>query len=99
MVSPANPEVAEAYELVLTFSKVFGQQVMDMFSDDNAPTYPMIVVKDFEKLIKMPAGSRPIRTSSGLDFGYQALNDATETIRKQGLEAMGISEWDGPASN
>ena len=31
-----------------------------------------------------------------LDFGFQAINDATEPIRKAGLEAMGISEWDGP---
>jgi len=68
-----------------------------MFEDENAPTDPMIVVKDFEKLIDMAPGTRPLRTISGLDFGYQALNDAVEPIRKGGLEAMKISAWDGPS--
>lgn len=99
MISPGNPEAAADYQHVQAFGEGFGSQVMDMFADDNAPTDPMIVVKDFEKLINMPAGSRPLRTISGLDFGFQALNDASEVIRKQGLESMGISDWDGPSSN
>jgi hypothetical protein len=57
----------------------------------------MIVVKLFEDLINMPNGERPLRTIAGLDFGFQALNDAVEPIRKAGLEGMGISEWDGPS--
>lgn len=56
----------------------------------------MIVVKIFDDLINMPAGSRPIRTIAGLDFGFQALNDAVEPIRKGAIEAMGFAEWDGP---
>lgn len=56
----------------------------------------MLVVHDFEKLINMEKGTRPLRTISGLDFGFQALNDATEPIRKAGLEGMGVGDWDGP---
>ena len=97
MVAPKDAEVAAAYQHVVQFGEGFSTQVQGMFADENAPTDPMVVVKDFEKLIDMPAGNRPLRTISGLDFGYQALNDATEPIRKAGLEAMGISDWDGPA--
>ena len=71
---------------------------MTMFEDENAPTDPMIVVQIFEKLIDAAPGSRPLRTIAGLDFGFQALNDAAEPIRKAGLESMGIAEWDGPSA-
>jgi hypothetical protein len=56
----------------------------------------MIVVEIFDKLIKMPNGSRPLRTIAGMDFGFQSLNDAVEPIRKSSLEAFGVSDWDGP---
>ena len=52
----------------------------------------------FEKLIELPAGSRPLRTMVGLDFGLQALNDAVEPIRKGILESMGLADSDGPQS-
>jgi len=67
-----------------------------MYADENTPTDPMIVVKIFDDLINSPAGSRPIRTIAGLDFGFKALNDATEPIRKASLEGMGVADWDGP---
>ena len=96
VVNPSNPELAEAYQHVQAFNEGFGNNVMNMFADENAPTDPMIVVKDFEKLIDMPVGTRPLRTISGMDFGFQALNDAVEPIRKAGLAAMGVADWDGP---
>ena len=99
LVNPTDEEIAAAYQHVAEFGEGFANQVMSMFEDENAPTDPMIVVKDFEKLIDMPVGSRPLRTISGLDFGFQALNDASEPIRKAGLEAMGVSDWDGPKNN
>ena len=96
MVQPEDAEMAAAYQHVGGFFDGFGQQVQAMFADENAPTDPMIVVKIFDDLINMKPGSRPLRTIAGLDFGFQALNDATEPIRKAGLEGMGIGEWDGP---
>jgi len=91
-----NAEIATAYRHVDGFLDGFGNQAKSMFEDEDAPTDPMIVVKTYEKLIDMPAGSRPLRTIAGLDFGFQALNDVTEPIRKAGLAAMGLAEWDGP---
>jgi len=99
MTPPANPETAAAYQHVVEFGNGFTQQVMGLFEDENAPTDPMIVVKDFEKLINMENGTRPLRTISGLDFGLQAVNDAVEPIRKAALEGFGIPEWDGPKAS
>ena len=96
IVSPENGEVANAYEHVGAFFQGFQNQVMTAFADINAPTDPMLVVKSYEDLIDMPAGSRPLRTMVGLDFGLQSLNDAVEPIRKGILESMGLSEMDGP---
>lgn len=93
-----NAEISTAYKHVGDFMDGFGKQVKAMYEDENAPTDPMIVVQLFEKLIKMPVGSRPIRTIAGLDFGFQALNDATEPIRIGALQGMGIAQWDGPQS-
>ena len=96
LVPAADEEIATAYQHVQEFSEGFGEQVQNMYADENAPTDPMIVVRIFEDLINSPTGSRPMRTIAGMDFGYQALNDATEPIRKAGLEAMGLADWDGP---
>ena len=98
IINPEDKEIAAAYQHVGGFIDGFGQQVQEMYADENAPTDPMIVVEIFEQLIDMPSGSRPLRTIAGLDFGFQAINDAVEPIRKAGLEAMGISEWDGPTA-
>jgi len=97
IVPATNGGIASAYKHVGEFFDGFGKQVEGMFEDVNAPTDPMIVVKIFENLINSPAGSRPLRTIAGLDFGYQSLNDAVEPIRKAGLESMGIAAYDGPA--
>jgi len=96
MVPAKNEEIATAYNHVNEFFDGFGNQVTEMFEDKNPQTDPMVVVKTFENLINLPTGSRPLRTIAGLDFGFQALNDAVEPIRKQSLESMGISALDGP---
>jgi len=98
LVPSDSEEIAAAYQHVGQFSEGFGNNVQGMFQDPNAPTDPMIIVQIFEDLINMKPGTRPLRTIGGLDFGFQALNDAVEPIRKQGLANMGISEWDGPQS-
>ena len=96
IVPSTDAEVASAYAHVDGFMEGFGKMVKEVYADENAPTDPMIVVKIWEDLINMAPGTRPMRTIAGLDFGFQALNDATEPIRKGGLEGMGLSDWDGP---
>ncbi|MCZ6593716.1 MAG: SDR family oxidoreductase [Bacteroidetes bacterium] len=98
MIPATSDDIASAYKHVGEFFDGFGQQVQSMFEDENAPTDPMIVVKIFEDLINAPAGSRPLRTIAGLDFGFQALNDAVEPIRKASLESMGLEGVDGPSA-
>jgi NAD(P)-dependent dehydrogenase (short-subunit alcohol dehydrogenase family) len=98
IVNAEDAKVAVAYQHNGGFFEGFGNQVKSLFADENAPTDPMIVVKIFENLIDTPAGSRPIRTIAGLDFGLQALNDATDPIRKAALTSIGIESWDGPGA-
>lgn len=96
MITPTDAEVAESYQHVDAFFEGFQNQVMGAFADSNAPTDPMLVVQSFEALIDQAAGSRPIRTMVGLDFGLQTLNDVTEPIRKGLLEGLGLAGSDGP---
>lgn len=97
-VVPAKDEdVANAYNHVNEFIEGFTGNVQTMFDDANAPTDPMVIVEIFDELINMPTGSRPLRTIGGLDFGYQAINDAVEPIRKEGLAGMGL--LDGPPAS
>lgn len=98
IIQAEDENVAKAYQHVGEFVEGFGNNVMSLFEDDEAPTDPMIIVKIFEKLIRLPAGSRPLRTIGGLDFGFQQVNDAVEPIRKGILEAMELSDLDGPKS-
>ena len=97
IVPAGDEEIASAYKHVGEFVEGFGQQVQAAFEDENAPTDPMIVVKIFEDLIDSPNGTRPLRTIAGLDFGFQALNDAVEPIRKASLESLGLADCDGPS--
>lgn len=97
MVPAASEEITEAYQHVTEFNEGFGNNVMALFEDENAPTDPMVVVKTFESLINLPPGQRPLRTIAGLDFGAQAINDAIEPLRKGALEGMEVAHLDGPA--
>ncbi len=96
LVAAKDEELASAYKHVGEFSEGFEQQVQSAFTDENAPTDPIVVVETFEKLIDTPVGQRPLRTIAGMDFGFQALNDAVEPIRQAGLKEMGLADWDGP---
>lgn len=98
IIPATDGEIASAYQHVGAFIDGFTQQVEGAFEDTNAPTDPMIVVKIFEDLINSAPGTRPLRTIAGLDFGFQAINDAVEPIRKASLESLGISDCDGPSA-
>ena len=96
MKPAANQEMLAAYAHVDAFFNGFVQMLSDMFENDDVPTDAGIVVELFAELIDTPKGQRPFRTISGLDFGKQAINDATDPIRKASLEALNIADWDGP---
>ena len=96
MVPASSEEVTGAYQHVTDFNEGFGNNVMALFDDKDAPTDPLIVVKTFEALINLPPGQRPLRTIAGLDFGAQAINDAVEPLRVASLEGMEVAHLDGP---
>lgn len=98
MKQGSRQAVMADYGHVGEFFSGFQTTVSELFESGEAPTDPHIVVDIFDRLIDLPKGARPFRTIAGLDFGFQAMNDATDPIRKGGLESMGIGEWDGPKS-
>ena len=98
MKQGSRQEVMEDYGHIGEFFSGFQTTVTELFENDEAPTDPHVVIDIFDRLIDTPKGQRPIRTIAGLDFGFQELNDASEPIRKAGLESMGIADWDGPSA-
>ena len=94
----SRQEVLAAYGHVGEFMETFRSIVQGVFEDAEAPTDPSIVVDIFERLVETPAGERPLRTIAGLDFGLQALNDATEPVRHQTAETLEITDWDGASA-
>ena len=98
MKQGSRQHVMENYGHIGEFFSGFQKTVTELFDNEEAPTDSHIVVDIFDRLIDMPKGQRPIRTIAGLDFGFQALNDAAEPIRKAGLESMGIEDWDGASA-
>ena len=96
MKQGSRQQVMSDYGHVGEFFGGFQQSVQEMFESGDAPTDAHIVVDIFDRLIDTPKGQRPLRTIAGLDFGFQATNDAMEPLRKASLESMNLSEWDGP---
>lgn len=92
----SRQDVMDAYGHVGEFFQGFEDTVGELFENGDAPTDPHIVVDIFDRLIDMPKGTRPLRTIAGLDFGFQAVNDATDPIRRASLDSMGVGDWDGP---
>lgn len=92
----SRQQVMSNYAHVGEFLDGFRQTVEDLFKNGEAPTDAHIVVDIFDRLIDTPKGQRPIRTIAGLDFGFQAMNDASDPIRRASLESLGITQWDGP---
>ena len=97
IIIPDDEELKQAYQHVHDFYEGFKNQVKEIYEQGDSPTDPMLVVETFERLIDMPAGTRPLRNIVGLDFGAQSINDAVEPLRKTILESMDILSLDGPA--
>ncbi len=98
MKQGSRQDVMDGYGHVGEFFAGFQTTVTELFENEEAPTDASVVIDIFDRLIDTPKGERPIRTIAGLDFGFQALNDAAEPIRRAGLESMGIADWDGAKS-
>jgi NAD(P)-dependent dehydrogenase (short-subunit alcohol dehydrogenase family) len=62
-----------------------------MFADDSMPTDPQMVVDAIVRLIEMPAGERPLRTTIGIDFGASRINEAVAPVQAEALAALGMA--------
>lgn len=63
-----------------------------MFNGDEAPN-TQEVADTILNLIATPAGTRPLRTVVGLDFGIVGLNKASEPFQDGLLDALGMSDF------
>lgn len=61
-------------------------------------TDPKTLAEYVDELIRMPAGTRPIRTTIGFDTGTAALNAATAALQSAYLAFMGLSDMERVAS-
>ena len=94
----SNAEAGAAYAHVGGFMESFMTSFQEMLSNPELPTDASVVTDTFIQLINTPLAEVPLRTISGIDLGIQAVNDATEPLRQQRLEGMGITAFDKAAA-
>ena len=69
------------------------QNFEDMFANPEAPTDPMIVVQIYQDLVNMTPGTRPYRTTAGLDFGVADRNKTDIGHDAALVETMGLADF------
>jgi NADP-dependent 3-hydroxy acid dehydrogenase YdfG len=88
---PADGELARSYgevaEIPGKILKTFGA----LFQGENAPN-PQDVATAIDKIVAMPAGSRPDRVVVGLPFGSDAVNNAVNPIQRGVIDSLGLGE-------
>lgn len=86
------PEYAPLAEVQGAFMKAFES----IFTNPHlAPMInPELVAKSFVDLVEAPAGSRPFRSTVGLDLDIARMNELTEPFRLRGLAQMGVASLD-----
>jgi NAD(P)-dependent dehydrogenase (short-subunit alcohol dehydrogenase family) len=62
-----------------------------MYADDAVPIDPRLVVDAIIALIERPAGTRPLRTTVGVDFGVSRINEAVAPIQAEALAGLGMA--------
>src|ERR1700687_5920143 len=85
---PADAGLAEEYGEVADIPGKILETFGNLFKGDNAPN-PQAVATAVDKLVSMPAGSRPDRVVVGLPFGSDAVNNAVAPIPPGALGRVG----------
>jgi NAD(P)-dependent dehydrogenase (short-subunit alcohol dehydrogenase family) len=87
---PEDSDVVAAYgeygkfrEIIQNNSRAAGLQNTAMLKSERVSD----LVSD---LIAMPKGARPVRTTVGMDFGLQDLNDTTRVFQQRFMAALGV---------
>ena len=88
---PANGELAKSYGETAEVPGKILKTFMTLFQGENAPN-PQDVATAIDKIVAMPAGSRPDRAVVGLPFGSDAVNTAVAPIQRGVIESLGLGD-------
>ncbi len=88
---PANGELVKSYGETGEVPGKILKTFMTLFQGENAPN-PQDVATAIDKIVAMPAGSRPDRVVVGLPFGSDAVNTAVAPIQRGVIESLGLGD-------
>jgi NAD(P)-dependent dehydrogenase (short-subunit alcohol dehydrogenase family) len=88
---PANGELAKSYGETAEVPGKILKTFMTLFRGENAPN-PQDVATAIDKIVAIPAGSRPDRVVVGLSFGSDAVNTAVAPIQRGVIESLGLGD-------
>ena len=88
---PANGELVKSYGETAEVPGKILKTFMTLFQGENAPN-PQDVATAIDKIVAMPAGSRPDRVVVGLPFGSDAVNTAVAPIQRGVIESLGLGD-------
>lgn len=88
---PADQERAQGYGQLSSIREMFTESFRQFFASADAPD-PQMIGDGILRLIEMPAGTRPLRTVYGPDYGAVSINRHTAPIQADVLRALGMPE-------
>jgi NAD(P)-dependent dehydrogenase (short-subunit alcohol dehydrogenase family) len=88
---PADQERVTGYEQLSSIREMFTESFRQFFASSEAPN-PQLVADAILRLIDAPAGTRPLRTVCGPDYGATVINQHTAPIQANVLRALGMAE-------
>lgn len=93
---PGDPARLPDYAPVAEVQAAFMKSFEAIFTNPQlAPLLdPAMVAKAFVDLVEAPAGTRPFRSSVGLDLDVAKMNELTEPFRLRALAQMGVGSLD-----
>jgi NADP-dependent 3-hydroxy acid dehydrogenase YdfG len=91
---PQRREIVASYGALQEMVAGMGQAFEGMFASSPDAVDPALVVNKLVELVDLPAGTRPVRSVVGMDFGVLGINQALEPFRRAALESMGMGQLD-----
>jgi len=89
--APADAERVAGYGPLAGLRDHFVAHFSELFGSASAPR-TQDVADAILRLISLPAGSRPLRTVCGMDFGANGLNERIAPIQADVLRALGMEQ-------
>jgi NAD(P)-dependent dehydrogenase (short-subunit alcohol dehydrogenase family) len=95
---PEDQEIVRAYGELGRFRERVGEAMAPIAAADRGAMQSDLVAEHILELIRMPKGRRPVRTTVGLDFGLQQLNDAAQHHQRKFLDMLGLGAFERVAA-